>query len=179
MLCSLALKYGPSNQGSYPYRDSFAHATRLLSSADQPSQGSTIGPMSSRVVPWAILGVGCSGARRDDHHQTWLRGRASEPPSGVGSGPPGVKGVGGFGGCVCVGLQFWMMGGFAPFCGSLCLVARGPWIKLGMSRQTSFWAQKLGGSADPIRLASRSIPFAFFGSPPPLTYRSSAWLRRP
>lgn len=35
-------------------------------------------------------------------------------------------------------------------------MARGPWIKLGMSRQTSFSAQKLGGSADPIRLASRS-----------------------
>lgn len=49
-------------------------------------------------------------------------------------------------------------------------MARGPWIKLGMSRQTSFWAQKLGGSADPIRLASRSIPFAFFDSPPPLPF---------
>lgn len=35
-------------------------------------------------------------------------------------------------------------------------MACGPWIKLGMSRQTSFSAQKLGGSADPIRLASRS-----------------------
>ncbi|KAH7001480.1 hypothetical protein EDB80DRAFT_93587 [Ilyonectria destructans] len=110
-------------------------------------------------------------ARRDDHHQTWLRGRASEPPSGVGSGPPGVKGVGGLGGCVCVGLQFWSVGVCASWPG-------GPWIKLGMSRQTSFWAQKLGGSADPIRLASRSIPFAFRLSPS-LTYRLSAWLRRP
>lgn len=71
----------------------------------------------------------------------------------------------GLGGCVCVGLQFWVMGGFCAF---LCeFVPRGLW---SLDKAGHVAADKLFGAEAwrKCRSDSARFPFSLSSTPPPL-----------